>query len=168
MLKAYLRLKLDLSLLGLVAVLLSGFYFGILKCFILPFICFRYTFLLVGATITFSVAGVTGYLSSLIRCPPQLPVFIGYFPPGERPGSQDALHLICCPSHLRQKVAKELEEKNINFPSEADSQKGMIPGHDRAYVSLSGGIKALDKTVMENVYLRCLQIHLYIISTFIT
>lgn len=120
------------------------------------FICSRYTFLLVGATITFSVAGVTGYLSSLIRCPPQLPVFIGYFPPGERPGSQDALHLICCPSHLQPKVAEELKERKINFPSEADSQKGMILGHDKAYVSLSGGIKALDKNVMENVYLRCL------------
>ena len=87
-------------------------------------------------------------------------MFIGYFPPGERPGSQDALHLICCPSHLREKVLNDLDKKNINFPSDADSQKEMIPGHDKAYVSLSGGIKALDKNAMENVYLRCLYIHL--------
>lgn len=133
---------------------MSGFYHRILNCFTFVFICSRYTFLLVGGTIAFSVASVTGYLSSLIRCPPQLPVFIAYFPPGDRPGSQDALHLICCPSHLRQKVTEELKDKNITFPSEADSQKGMIPGHDKAYVSLSGGIKALNKNVMENVYLR--------------
>ena len=131
-----------------------------LKVFHLFFICSRYTFLLVGGTVASSIASVTGYLSSLIRCPPQLPVFIAYFPPGDRPGSQDALHLICCPSHLRENVTEELDKKSINFLSEADSQKGLIPGHDKAYVSLSGGIEALDKNAMENVYLRWLHIHL--------
>ena len=107
-----------------------------------------------GSTIALSVASFTGYLSRLIRCPPQLPVFIAYFPPGDRPGSQDALHLICCPNHLREEVTGELKKEKISIKSEADSQKGMIPGHDKAYVSLSGGIKALDRNVMENVYLR--------------
>ena len=106
------------------------------------------------STIALGVASVTGYLSNLIRCPPQLPVFIAYFPPGDRPGSQDALHLICCPYHLSGEVKEELIKEKISIKSEADSQKGMIPGHDKAYVSLSGGIKALDKNVIENVYLR--------------
>ena len=92
---------------------------------------------------------------------------MGYFPPGERPGSQDVLHLICCPSHLETKVKTDLrEEMNLNSPSKADSQEEMIPEHDKAYVSLSGGIKALDENAMENVYLRFLHVHLYIICTF--
>jgi len=102
----------------------------------------------------FSVSGVIGYLSSLIWCPPQLAVFFAYFPPEERPDSQDILFLICCPSHLRRQVTKELQGKNINFPSDADSEKKMIPGHDKAFVALSGGIRALDEDDMENVHLR--------------
>ena len=116
--------------------------------------CSRYTFLLVGGTIALSVASVTGYLSSRISRPPQRPVFFAYFPPGHRPGSQDALHLICCPSHLEEQEADKLQKQNVNFSEGADSQKEMTPGQDKAYVSLSGGIKALDKNVMENVYLR--------------
>lgn len=53
-------------------------------------------------------------------------------------------------------MTKELQEKNINFPSDADSEKKMIPGHDKAFVSLSGGIRALDEDDMENVHLRWL------------
>lgn len=83
-------------------------------------------------------------------------MFFAYFPPEERPDSQDILFLICCPSHLRRQVTKELQEKNINFPSDADSEKKMIPGHDKAFVSLSGGIRALDEDDMENVHLRWL------------
>ena len=123
------------------------------ECFTLYFICFRYACFLDWCIKDFSVAGVIGYLSSLIWYPPQLPVFFAYFPPGDRRGSQDALHLICCPSHLRLQVTEELRKKDIKFPSEADSQKGMIPGHDKAYVSLSGGIKALEKNIMGNVHL---------------
>ena len=81
-------------------------------------------------------------------------MFFAYFPPEERPDSQDILFLICCPSHLRRQVTKELQEKNINFPSDADSEKKMIPGHDKAYVSLSGGIRALDEDDMGNIHLR--------------
>jgi len=53
-------------------------------------------------------------------------------------------------------VTKELQEKNINFPSDADSEKKMIPGYDKAFVALSGGIRALDEDDMENVHLRWL------------
>jgi len=51
-------------------------------------------------------------------------------------------------------VTKELQEKNINFPSDVESKKKMISGHDKAYVSLPGGIRALDEDDMENVHLR--------------
>ena len=89
-------------------------------------------------------------------------MFFAYFPPEERPDSQDILFLICCPSQLRPQVTEDLKEKNINFPSEANSEKKMIPGHDKAYVSLSGGIRALDEDDVGNVHLRWL-LHLCII-----
>jgi len=115
------------------------------------FIPFRYACLLDWRLKDSSVAGVIGYLSSLIWRPPQLAVFFAYFLPEERPDSKDILFLICCPSHLRRQVTKELQEKNINFPSDADSEKKMIPGYDKAYVSLSGGIRALEED--DNVHL---------------
>ena len=138
----------------------SAFYFRILKYF-LCLICFRYACLLDWRIKDFSVTGVIGYLSSLIWCPPQLAVFFGYFRTEERPDSRDILYLICCPSHLRRQVIKELQEKNVNFPTDADSKKKMIPGHDKAYVSLSGGIRLLDEEDTENFHLRWL--HLCII-----
>ena len=85
-------------------------------------------------------------------------VFFTYIRPRDRSGSQDTLHLIYCPSHVREQVTKELQKKNINFPSDADSEKKMIPGHDKAYVSLSGGIRALDEDDMENIHLRWLHL----------
>ena len=115
------------------------------------FIPFRYACLLDWRLKDSSVAGVIGYLSSLIWCPPLLAVFFAYFPPEERPDSKDILFLICCPSHLRRQVTKELQEKNINSQSEANSKKKMIPGHDKAYVSLSRGIRALEE---DDVHLR--------------
>ena len=89
--------------------------------------------------------------------------FFAYFPSEERPDSQDILFLICCPSHLRPQVTEDLKEKNI---SEANSGKKMIPGHDKAYVSLSGGIRALDEDDMGNVHLRWLlhQCIIYVIA----
>ena len=141
--------------------ILSAFCFRISK-YLLCFICFRYACLLDWRINDFSVAGVIRYLSSLIWCPPLLAAFFAYFRTEERPDSQDILFLICCPSHLRRQVIKELQEKNVNFPSDADSKKKMIPGHDKAYVSLSGGIRLLDDEDTENTHLRWL--HLYIID----
>ena len=51
-------------------------------------------------------------------------------------------------------MTEDLEKKNISSLSDADSKKKMIPGHDKAYVSLLGGIRALDEDDMENVHLR--------------
>ena len=87
-------------------------------------------------------------------------LFFAYIPPGNRGGSQDTLHLICCPSHVGEQVTKELREKNINFPIDAHSEKKMVPRHDKAYVGLSGGISSLDEDDREDVHLRWL--HLYI------
>ena len=39
-------------------------------------------------------------------------------------------------------------------PSESDSRIKMIPGHDKAYVSLTGGIRAVEEDDMENFHLR--------------
>ena len=47
----------------------------------------------------------------------------------------------------------EIEKDNIKFPSEADSRTKMIPGHDKAYISLSGGIRAVDEEDIFNRYL---------------
>ena len=101
----------------------------------------------------FNVAGAIGYLSSLIWKQPQLAAFFAYFPAEERPDSQDILYLICCPSHLRDAVVAELERDNIKSPSKSDSNVKMIPGHDKAYVSLSHGIVAVYEHDMDNCYL---------------
>ena len=85
-------------------------------------------------------------------------VFFAYIPPEDRSGSQDTLHLICCPSHVGEQVTKELREKNINFPVDAHSERKMVPRHDKAYVGLSGGIRALDEDELENVHLRWLHL----------
>ena len=47
---------------------------------------------------------------------------------------------------------------NINFPIDAHSEKTMVPQYDKAYVCLSGGIKALDEDDIENVHLRWLHL----------
>ena len=97
----------------------------------------------------FNVAGAIGYLSSLIsKQPPQRAAFFGYFP-----DSHDILYLICCPSYMRNQVVAELVNDNIKSSSKADSLKKMIPGHDKAYVSLSGGIKAVEEDDMDDFYL---------------
>ena len=89
-------------------------------------------------------------------------MFFAFIPRGDQSGSQDTLHLICCPSHVREQVTKEFQERNINFPIVVYSEKKMIPGYDVAHVSLSGGIRALDEDDMENTHLRWL--HLCIID----
>ena len=101
----------------------------------------------------FNVAGAIAYLSSLIWKQPQLAVFFAYFPAEERPDSQDILFLRCYPKNMREVVVAELVRDNIKSPSESDSIIKMIPGHHKAYVSLSGGIRAVDEDDMDNFYL---------------
>nr|XP_058951952.1 uncharacterized protein LOC131779422 [Pocillopora verrucosa] len=100
-----------------------------------------------------SYKGVIGYLSSLIWNQPQLAWFFAYFPPEERPDSQDILFLICCPSQLREKVLAEIKDR-ANVPTPSDSSIKMIPGRDKAYVSLTGGIRAIEEDDMEEFHLQ--------------
>ena len=81
-------------------------------------------------------------------------MFFGYFPAEESHDSDDILYLICCPSHLRDPIVADVERRNITSTSESDSIIKMIPGHDKAYVSLSGGIRAIHENCMDNFYLR--------------
>ncbi|CAH3144010.1 unnamed protein product, partial [Pocillopora meandrina] len=104
---------------------------------------------------SFSYQGVIGYLSSLIWNQPQLAVFFAYFPHEERPDSQDILYLICCPSQLKEKVRAEItNQANAPTSSDSDSRISMIPGRDRAYVSLIGGIRAIEEDDMDEFYLQ--------------
>ncbi|KAJ7375910.1 hypothetical protein OS493_038125 [Desmophyllum pertusum] len=102
----------------------------------------------------FNVAGAIEYLSSLISRQPQQAVFFGYFPAEESHDSEDILYLICCPSHLRDQIVADVERRKIKSTSESDSKVDMLPGHDKAYVSLSGGIRAVYEDEMDDFYLR--------------
>ena len=81
-------------------------------------------------------------------------MFFAYFPL-ERPDSQDILYLICCPSQLKEKVRAEItNQANAPTPSDSSSRINMIPGRDRAYVSLIGGIRAIEEEDMDEFYLQ--------------
>ena len=69
------------------------------------------------------------------------------------PGLQDVLHLICCPAHLTQKVLHDLEQRDIRyawgFPA-----KEMIPGEDKVFVIVSGGIRPISEKEINDLNLR--------------
>ncbi|XP_067020029.1 uncharacterized protein [Acropora muricata] len=101
--------------------------------------------------------------SSLLSCPlalssirwkqPLVANFFAYFDPDERVGSRDILFLICCPAHLSGGVKQDLERKNIAY--EDTSRRHMIPGYDKAYVFVSGGVSAVSSDLESlPVYLR--------------
>ena len=116
---------------------------------------YRYSYLIDWSAKSPWYQGVIGYLSSLIGTQPQLAVFFAYFPPEDRPDSQDILYLICCPSQLREKVRDEItNQANVPSPSDSSSRSPMIPGRDKAYVSLTGGIRAIDEDDMEEFHLQ--------------
>lgn len=98
----------------------------------------------------FSVSGAITYLSNLIWKQPLRGVFFSYFNELDRANSQDVLHLICCPVHMRERVVQEL--KNVTL-SEEYSRKKLIPGHDKAFVFVSGGISPADIENMKDFYL---------------
>ena len=116
--------------------------------------CYRYSCLIDWCAESFSYKGVIGYLSSLIWNQPQRAVFFAYFPHEERPDSRDILYLICCPSQLKEKVWAEItNQANAPTPSDSSSRFNMIPGRDKAYVSLIGGIRAIEEDDMDEFYL---------------
>ena len=85
---------------------------------------------------------------------PRLAVFFAYF----RPNLLNILCLICCPAHLKRRVVKDLEKQGIR-PEWNNSKKDMVPGHEKAFVSVSGGICPYIKMDMEQIFLRFLENH---------
>ena len=115
----------------------------------------RYSCLIDWCAESFSCKGVIGYLLSLIWNQPQRAVFFAYFPHEEPPDSRDILYLICCPSQLKEKVRAEItNQANAPTSSDSDSHINMIPGRDKAYVSLIGGIRAIEEDDMDEFYLQ--------------
>ena len=113
----------------------------------------RYTCLLEWCKKDFSVSGrIISYLSSIIWNQPRYAHFFAYFRPSERLHSQEILHLICCPAHLRDAVKQEHEKEGIIF-WDVRSKKEMIPG-DKVFVFVSGGISPVDAEEMKDCYLR--------------
>ena len=89
---------------------------------------------------------------------PRVANFFAYFDPKERIGSRDILFLICSPAHRSKDVKQELEKAGLK-PREAPSRKDMIPGRDKAFVFVSGGIKfASPEDMAGRFYLRLVQI----------
>ena len=82
-----------------------------------------------------------------------LAVFFAYFEQHDRAHSQDVIHFICCPAHQRDETVLELKERNVVL-TEGISRKEMIPGRDKAFVFVSGGISALDEENVDDFHLK--------------
>ena len=78
----------------------------------------------------------------------QLVVFVAYLGP-----LQDVLHLICCPVHLRRWVFDDLEARGITF-AHGIATKRRIPGEDKAFVIVSGGIRPISEKEINDIDLR--------------
>ena len=89
------------------------------------------------------------FFSSLIWNQPKPAHFVAYFDPG----SFSILHLICCPARLKKQVIQDLKQEGI-APRHGSSKKDMIPGHDKAFVFVSGGIYPFKEKEMEDFYLK--------------
>ena len=92
-------------------------------------------------------------MSSLIWTQPIQAVLFAYFEEHDRADSQDVLHLISCPAHLRERIIQELDKRNV-APGEGNSRKKMIPGRDKAFVFVSGGVSAVDVENMDGFHLK--------------
>lgn len=79
----------------------------------------------------------------------ELATFVAYLDPD----LQNILHLICCPVHLRREVFDDLEARGITFAG-GISTKGMIPGEDKAFVTVSGGICPISEKEINDLNLR--------------
>lgn len=74
--------------------------------------------------------------------------FFAYF----RPICPDILCLICCPCHLRREVYQELKQHDV-LHSEGLSRLELVPGKDKFFVFVSGGIQPCNVEEMNNCYL---------------
>ena len=95
---------------------------------------------------------IINFYNRRIVIQPRLTVFFAYF----RPDLLNILCLMCCPSHLKGEVVRQLEKQGIT-PICKNSKKDMVPGQDRASVFVSGGICPHVKSDMEEIYLRLLE-----------
>ncbi|XP_074621186.1 uncharacterized protein LOC141879794 isoform X5 [Acropora palmata] len=88
-----------------------------------------------------AVGAVGMYLLWKVLIRPRVADFFAYFDPKKRLGSKDILFLICCPAHQREKEKHELEKAGLTpYYDVVTSNIKIIPGHDRAFVFVSGGI----------------------------
>ena len=125
-----------------------------LPCFTLIFRffgCFRYSFGLERREETFRAygQGILSYLTSFTRTQPRAASFVAYF----RLDTPNILFLICCPAHLKQEVIQDLEKRDVTF-ADGSSMEDMIPGEDKAFVFLSGGMRPFDKKDLKRIFLR--------------
>ena len=95
---------------------------------------------------------IINHHNNRISVQPRLTVFFAYF----RPDLLRILCLMCCPAHLKGEVLMELKKRGIG-PVYQNSKKDLTPGHDKASVSVSGGICPHVKKDMEEIYLRLLE-----------
>ena len=109
---------------------------------------------MVGSTAV--AVGVT-YLLRKIWLQPQVAEFFAYFDPKQRLRSHDILFLICCPSHQRKEEKHELEKAGLT-PCVGTSIINMIPGRDKAFVFVSGGINFASSKDMGDFFLRLVEI----------
>ena len=78
----------------------------------------------------------------------ELVEFVAYLGP-----LQDVLHLICCPVHLRHWVFDDLKARGITF-AHGTATKRRIPGEDKAFVIVSGGIRPISEKEINDINLR--------------
>ena len=93
--------------------------------------------------------GIIGYMTRLIRKPRRPASFFAYF----RPDFPEILRLICCHTHLTHAVIQDLENRDVIY-ADGSSKQDMIPGEDKAFVFVSGGICPFDDEDVDDVYLR--------------
>ena len=93
--------------------------------------------------------GIIGYMTRLIRKPRRPASFFAYF----RPDIPDILRLICCHTHLTHAVIQDLENRDVIY-ADGSSKQDMIPGEDKAFVFVSGGICPFDDEDVDDVFLR--------------
>ena len=87
-------------------------------------------------------------MTRLISKPRRPASFFAYF----RPDFPKILRLICCHTHLTKAVKQDLEKRDVTYV-DGSSMRDMIPGDDKAFVFVSGGVCPFDDEDVD-VYLR--------------
>ena len=124
-------------------------------CFTLPsyfFGCSRYSFGLEEQreeTLRAYGQGIISYFTRFTRTQPRAASFVAYF----RPDIPNILFLICCPTDLKQEVIHDLEKRDVTF-ADGNSMEDMIPGEDKAFVFLAGGIRPFDEEDLKRIFLK--------------